>query len=150
MALYLTSEGDIKTEGNLDKVPDSVVTPRMAEASRIVARHIGSVYYETVLAMDADNPIKMACVQAESKIGAAKLLLVIAHDSSGRGVVGKSVLGEGHSEFLDYASIKARHNDFMRDAMVILEPYLYDPDSADADTTDDTNVQFPQGSMWVV
>lgn len=150
MALYLTSEGDIKTEGNLKGVPDSVVTPRVAEASRIVSRHIGSDYYSDVLDMIDANPIKMACKQAESKIGAAKLLLTISYDSTGRGVVGKSVLGEGHSEFLDYASIKKLHDDFIRDAMVILEPYLYDPDSADTDSTDDTNVQFPQGSMWVV
>jgi len=144
----LSTVAGIQEIGNLEKVPDSLVDPRVTMASRIVKMQVGDDYYTELLAMEGTEAAKIACTQAESLIGVAKTLLVIAHDSSGKGIVGSNILGEGHSNFLSYSDIKSRHDDLMREASEILAPYLYDPDDADEDSDDDSTVRLPGGSMW--
>lgn len=150
MANYLTSESDIKEVGNLLQVPDAVITPRVSMASRDVKRLVGDTYYAELLEMEVSAAERIDCTQAESLIGAAKTMLVIAHDTSGKGVVGSNILGDAHSEFISYESIRKRAADLRAEAESILAPYLYDPDSEITDEDQNDSVHFPGGSMWIV
>jgi len=151
MADYLATVEKIQADGNLTQVPDSLVTPRLIMASRIVKQAITEDEYEDLL--EEESPYSdqyIACQQAEVLIAVAKTFLFIGHDTSGKGVVGANILGDAHSQFLSFSELKDRHDTLMQEAWEILGPYIYDPDEAATSEEQDDSVRIPGLSMWVI
>lgn len=152
MADQLTTIAIVQADGNLAKVPDALITPRILVASRILSRMISAEVYAVLLAEGAGPFTEryVACQQAETLVTIAKLLYFLAHDASGKGIVGSNILGDAHSKLIDFDEIKERHNVLMQEAKEIIAPYIYDPDTDADDETQDDSVRFPGASIWVV
>jgi hypothetical protein len=123
----VATAGDVRNEGNLPKVSDSVITPHIQKAEVKLRRILGDSVYDDIANLQGSyaQSDKDRLVLAESLFALFYLIPVINTVTSGEGGITREIgFGETTTRYIDHQEAVGIANMYYNRGMAVIDEYI--------------------------